>query len=433
MDCDSTDIPATLTRAAEEKKKGYKKKLQDRIPKDSPSTTKTATVQAIREIPSDLLKKPVETKTVSKTDGEPSSISSVKDHQPKYSITVSHNSELNISEGDLIPSPTTQYLAQKYLGNGAYGMVIQCRNVTTGETVALKIIESLWDIDYAQVEEVILQNMKKLNSDRFNIVRLYESFFYKEHYCLVFELLDMDLQKFKRISPGQHLQLKQIRPILQQLATALDFLNSTGIIHADLKPDNIMLVDHVRQPLKVKVIDFGISFDDPEEMLGQNVQTLWYRAPEILYQDHFSGKIDVWSLGCIAAELSMGKPLFRSKDEDDLMGKIAVAQRDPRHEGNLLPHAFWPRSWMEGRFMGDHPVWFQDVQAEFCDLQCFMDLMTQMLMMSQYKRITPGRILQHPFITMSHLQGSYKNSLYLKSCKDLMDICQDQSSEDGGH
>ncbi|XP_053280231.1 homeodomain-interacting protein kinase 1-like [Pleuronectes platessa] len=156
-------------------------------------------------------------------------------------------------------------------------MVIQCRNVTTGETVALKIIESLWDIDYAQVEEVILQNMKKLNSDRFNIVRLYESFFYKEHYCLVFELLDMDLQKFKRISPGQHLQLKQIRPILQQLATALDFLNSTGIIHADLKPDNIMLVDHVRQPLKVKVIDFGISFDDPEEMLGQNVQTLWYR------------------------------------------------------------------------------------------------------------------------------------------------------------
>ncbi|CAB1436666.1 unnamed protein product [Pleuronectes platessa] len=193
-----------------------------------------------------------------------------------YSVTMSQNSEFNIIEGDLIPSPTTYYIAQKYLGNGAYGMVIQCRNVTTAETVALKILQSLENIDCAQEEEVILQTMKKLHSDRFYIVRMYESFFYKEHYCLVFELLDMDLHEFKQISPGQHLQLKQISPILQQLATALDFLNSAGIIHADLKSDNIMLVDHVRQPLKVKVIDFGISFDDPEEMIGETLQTLWY-------------------------------------------------------------------------------------------------------------------------------------------------------------
>ncbi|CAB1443233.1 unnamed protein product [Pleuronectes platessa] len=345
---------------------------------------------------------------------------------------MSQNSEFHISEGDLIPSPTTYYLAQKYLGNGSYGMVIQCRNVTTGETVALKIIQSLENIDCAQEEEVILQNMKKLHSDRFNIVNLHESFFYKEHYCLVFELLDMDLQKFRQISPGQHLQLKQIRPILQQLATALDFMNSAGIIHADLKPDNIMLVDHVRQPLKVKVIDFGISCDDPEEMIGETLQTLWYRSPEILCEDRFSGNIDVWSLGCIAAELSMGTPLFPAKDEKDLMGQIAFAIKDPQHEGHLLPHAFWPRYWMEGRFMGNHPVWTEDDQAEYCDLQGFMDLMKQMLMMSQYDRITPNRILQHPFITMSHLQGSFKNSLYLKSCEDLMDICQDQSSEDEG-
>ncbi|XP_062235989.1 homeodomain-interacting protein kinase 3-like [Platichthys flesus] len=313
---------------------------------------------------------------------------------------MSQNSELNISAGDLIPSPTTYYLAQKYLGNGAYGMVIQCRNVTTGETVALKIIQSTENIDCAQEEEVILQTMKKLHSDRFNIVSLYETFLYKEHYCLVFELLDMDLQKFKQINPGQHLQLKQIRPILQQLATALDFLNSAGIIHSDLKPDNVMLVDHVRQPLKVKVIDFGLSLDDPEEMTGETFQTLWYRSPEILSKDPFSGNIDVWSLGCIAVEMSMGTPLFPANDEDDL---------------------------------GNHPVWVEDAQAEYVDLQCFMDLMTQMLMMSQHERITPSRILQHPFITMSHLQGSYKNSLYVKSCEELMEICQNQSSEDGRH
>ena len=60
---------------------------------------------------------------------------------------------------------------------------------------------------------------------------------------------------------------------------------------------------------------------------------------------------------------------------------------------------------------GTHPLWVEDVNAEYCDLECFIDLMTQMLMMSQFRRITPSRILQHPFITMSHLQGSYKNSL----------------------
>ncbi|XP_047196121.1 homeodomain-interacting protein kinase 3-like [Hippoglossus stenolepis] len=330
---------------------------------------------------------------------------------------MSQNSELEISVGDLIPSPTTQYQAQTILGNGVYGVVIQCRNVTTDETE----------------EEVTLQAMKALHSDRFNIVRFNESFTYKGHYCLVFEHLDMDLQKFKQISPGQHLQLKQIRPILQQLATSLEFLNSAGIIHADLKPDNIMLVDHVRKPLKVKVIDFGLAFDDPEEQIGDLLQPLWYRSPEVLYKEPFSGAIDVWSLGCIAAELSTGRPLFPASNENELMRQFAFAIRDPEHEGNFLPHAFWPRRWMEARFMGTHPLWVEEVQAEHCDLQCFLDLMTQMLMMSQLRRITPSRILQHPFITMSHLQGSYRNSLYAKSCKDLMDICQDPSSDDGGH
>ncbi|XP_034428967.1 homeodomain-interacting protein kinase 1-like [Hippoglossus hippoglossus] len=264
---------------------------------------------------------------------------------------MSQNSELEITVGDLIPSPTTQYQAQKVLGSGYYGVVIQCRNVTTDETVALKMIKRMEDIDSAMQEEVTLQTMKALHSERFNIVRFDESFTYKGHYCHVFEHLDMDLQKFKQISPGQHLQLKQIRPILQQLATSLEFLNSAGIIHADLKPDNIMLVDHVRKPLKVKVIDFGLAFDDPEEQIGDVIQPVGYRSPEVLYREPFSGAIDVWSLGCIAAELFMGSRLFPGSNENELLRQVAFAIRDPEHEGNFLPHAFWPRRWMEARFM----------------------------------------------------------------------------------
>ena len=139
---------------------------------------------------------------------------------------MSENSQklLEIPVGELIPSPTTHYQVQKVVGQGVYGVVIQCKNVTTDEMVALKIIKSMEDIDCAKEEEVILQTMKELHSDRFNIVRFNESFTYKVHYCLVFEHLDMDLHKFKQISPGQHLQLKQIRPILQQVC----FLNSNS-------------------------------------------------------------------------------------------------------------------------------------------------------------------------------------------------------------
>ena len=126
--------------------------------------------------------------------------------------------------GELIPSPTTHYQVQKVLGEGGFGVVIQCRNVTTDETVALKVIKSKEDIDSAMEEEVTLQTLKKLLSDRFNIVRWDESFTYKGHYCLVFEHLDMDLKKFKKSSPGQQLQLKQIRPVLQQVC----FLNSSS-------------------------------------------------------------------------------------------------------------------------------------------------------------------------------------------------------------
>ncbi|XP_069366163.1 uncharacterized protein [Paralichthys olivaceus] len=343
---------------------------------------------------------------------------------------MSQNSVFEITEGVLIPSPTTNYQVQKYLGRGAYGVVMQCRNVTTNETVALKMIRSAEDID-SEDEETALQIMKELHSDRFNIIQMKESFTFKEYCCLVFEHLDMDLAKFMKINPGQHLQLKQIRPILQQLATSLDFLKSAGIIHTDLKPNNIMLVDHVRQPLKVKVIDFGLACNDPEDMVGEIIQCLWYRAPEILYETPFSGAIDIWSLGCLAAELFMGVPLFPASNEADLMSRLRNAARDPLHEGYSRPHAFWPRHLLESRFVATHPFWEDEAMAEYCDMVWFMDLLSQMLMISQNERITPSGILQHPFITMSHLQGS--SGLYAKSCKDLMDMCQDQSSDDGGH
>ncbi|KAI3368507.1 hypothetical protein L3Q82_025516, partial [Scortum barcoo] len=106
------------------------------------------------------------------------------------------------------------------------------------------------------------------------------------------------------------------------MATALQFLKNTGTVHADLKPENIMLVDHLHQPLKVKVIDFGLANQNPMAWRGVTVQTLWYRSPEVLLGHPFSEAIDVWSLGCIAGEMLLETPLFPANDEYDMMRHI---------------------------------------------------------------------------------------------------------------
>nr|XP_019948194.1 PREDICTED: homeodomain-interacting protein kinase 3-like [Paralichthys olivaceus] len=189
------------------------------------------------------------------------------------------------------------------------------------------------------------------------------------------------------------------------------------------------MVDHVGKPLKVKVIDFGLASNSPEEQIGSVLQTLYYRSPEIVQKEPFNGAIDIWSLGCIAAELFIGQILFPSLDENDLINKIWLTIGKP--EGDFNP-CFWPKHWMESRFMATPRLWGEDYIAEACDLKCFADLLKEMLMTNPFERITPRQILQHPFITMSHFEGQFNNSSYVNSCKDLMNICKDQSSENGG-
>ena len=99
----------------------------------------------------------------------------------------------------------------------------------------------------------ILQRLSAENGDDYNFVRAYECFVHKMHTCLVFEMLEQNLYDFLKQNKFSPLPLKYIRPILQQVLTALLKLKQLGLIHADLKPENIMLVDPIRQPFRVKV------------------------------------------------------------------------------------------------------------------------------------------------------------------------------------
>ncbi|KAM7367873.1 hypothetical protein PAMP_014142 [Pampus punctatissimus] len=344
------------------------------------------------------------------------------------------------TEGELFSSSSSDYRVQKLLGCGTFGEVLQCINLTSNETVAVKFIRHNRFIKEAKHEEAIFKKLEALNSNRFNIVRWIGSFTYEGLYCLEFEKLDINLHEFVQRSHFQSLALKEIRPILQQLATALQFLASIGIAHSDLKPDNIMMVDHLNQPLKIKIIDFGLAFPVSKARQGATVQAKWYRSPEILLGAPFNEAIDIWSLGCIAAEMFMGKVLFPGKDEYDVMRHMVYTVGKPadyliraglyslqyfnekylgriqwRFKSSLEArhYVYNPRTIKSLNDLLEHKAIYklsgEDAKADQCDRESFVDLLTRMLKMDM-SRITPSQILKHPFITMGHLEG-FNNSL----------------------
>ncbi|KAK5869603.1 hypothetical protein PBY51_024307 [Eleginops maclovinus] len=234
------------------------------------------------------------------------------------------NDNFQVEERAMLYSKSSAYEVQYLLGRGSFGEVAQCRKYAINENVALKVIRRWHSIEDAKNEEEILKQLKFLNSHLFIIVVWNDSFRYKERYCMEFEKLDISLHEFLQKRNSSSLKLKEIRPIVQQLAIALEFLDDTGIVRGDLKPENIMMVDHVRQPLKIKVINFGLAVNNSAQHTGAFLQTQYYRSPEILLGNDFNGAIDVWSLGCTAAEMLTGNILFPGSDEYDMLRHIIL-------------------------------------------------------------------------------------------------------------
>ncbi|XP_039979344.1 homeodomain-interacting protein kinase 1-like, partial [Xiphias gladius] len=127
----------------------------------------------------------------------------------------------------------------------------------------------------------MLEAVSVLDPAMKNVVHFFEQFQHKGHTCLVFEMLDRSLLQLLSEQQGTPLSLHEIRPITHQLLMALDALKGIGVVHSDLKPDNIMLANHLSEPFRIKLIDFGVSFSVREEVFGKTIQPLGYRAPEV--------------------------------------------------------------------------------------------------------------------------------------------------------
>uniref|UniRef100_A0AAY5EW17 non-specific serine/threonine protein kinase n=1 Tax=Electrophorus electricus TaxID=8005 RepID=A0AAY5EW17_ELEEL len=374
--------------------------------------------------------------------------------------------DYQLVQHEILCSVSSSYEVLEFLGRGTFGQVAKCWKRGTNEIVAIKILKN--HPSYArqgQIEVSILNRLSAENADEFNFVRSYECFQHKGHTCLVFEMLEQNLYDFLKHSKFSPLPLRHIRPVLQQVATALMKLKSLGLIHADLKPENIMLVDPVRQPYRVKVIDFGSASHVSKAVCSTYLQSRYYRAPEIILGLPFCEAIDMWSLGCVIAELFLGWPLYPGASEYDQIRYISQTQGLPAEY--LLSAGTKTTRFFHRGPDSSYPLWRlktpaeheaemgikskearkyifnclddmmqvnlsshlegTDMLAEKADRREFIDLLKRMLRLDADKRITPTKTLGHPFVTMSHLLD-FPHSAHVKSCFQNMELCKRRSS-----
>ncbi|XP_061646302.1 homeodomain-interacting protein kinase 1-like isoform X1 [Phyllopteryx taeniolatus] len=162
-----------------------------------------------------------------------------------------------------------------------------------------------------------------------SIVKFIENFEHEGYTCLAFEMLDMSLFDFVVKKRKKPLSISEIRPIAHQLLTAFEALKAIRIIHADLKPDNIMLVNHSCEPFRVKLIDFGCSLQTSAVTLGMTIQPMGYRAPEVSLGLPISEQVDMWGLGCALTFLHIGQHLFATNCEYQMMSTIVQIRGQP--------------------------------------------------------------------------------------------------------
>lgn len=217
------------------------------------------------------------------------------------------------------------------LGCGSFGMVLKCLDHKRKEFVAVKMLRA--SNKYKALGEQESSVLDIINQDdpedRMNLIKKKRSFIFRNHFCIVFELLSLNLYDLLKKNESRGIELSLIRRFAIQLLIGLKCIHAKGIIHCDLKPENVVL----RQENKssVKIIDFG-SACKVGDRLFTYLQSRYYRAPEVVLGCGYNTQIDMWSLGCILTELALGRPLFPADCPHDLILRIIVALGQPPKE-----------------------------------------------------------------------------------------------------
>lgn len=328
-----------------------------------------------------------------------------------------------------------RYEVLKVLGRGSFGQVVEAYDAVHKENVAIKIIKNKRAFyQQALLEIRILQYLNANDKkDQNHIVRMKRHFEWRNHLCISYELLSMNLYELLRNQNFAGVSLNLVRKFAVQILTALRFLNRSdiSIVHCDLKPENIVLKNSKRSALKL--IDFGSSCFSNQKTYSY-IQSRFYRSPEVLLGVPYQTSIDMWSLGCLLVEMHTGQPLFDGLTEHEQVCKLADVLGPPptamfsracakkrnvmykQHSNgsySIIPSkSFVPKqkslnevvkdkmysiaAATSGSYTsGKQPAVPSQVEADY-DL--FLDLIRRMLHYDPDERIKPSEALEHPWL-----------------------------------
>ncbi|KAK6105376.1 Protein kinase domain family protein [Brugia pahangi] len=324
--------------------------------------------------------------------------------------------------GEMLDS---RYRVYGYTGAGVFGNVVRATDAARSNThVAVKIIRNNEVMRRTGMKE--LDILKKLNEadrdDRYHCLQLYRHFYHHQHLCLVFESLSMNLRELlKKYGNSVGLHMKAVRSYTQQLLMALRLLKKCNILHADIKPDNILVND---TKMTLKLCDFGSGCHVADAEVAPYLVSRFYRAPEIMLGLPYDFGIDLWSVAVTLYEVYTGKIMFAGKSNNqmlkfmmDLKGKfpnkmVRKAQFKDQHfdqNCNFLYHEIDKVTQrdkittlsvvkitrnLESELLGDQELDKEGMRK----LEQFRSLLDAMVTLDNSKRITCGEALKHPFV-----------------------------------
>jgi cyclin-dependent kinase 2 len=282
-----------------------------------------------------------------------------------------------------------RYQKLEKIGEGTYGVVYKARDRKNGEQIALKKIRLEADdegVPSTAIREISL--LKEIHHP--NVVALKDVVHSELKLYLIFEFLDQDLKKHMDANGGP-LRPMVVKSYLYQILAGLCYCHTHRVLHRDLKPQNLL----IDKSGAVKLADFGLAraFGLPIKTYTHEVVTLWYRAPEILLGSRqYSTPVDIWSVGCIFAEMAQKRPIFAGDSEIDQIFKIFRVLGTPTEETfpgiSSLPD-----------FKSTFPKWRAQSLAKLVGNldERGVDLLSQMICYDPAKRISARAAMSHPY------------------------------------
>ncbi|KAL4503328.1 hypothetical protein ABPG72_000934 [Tetrahymena utriculariae] len=360
-----------------------------------------------------------------------------------------------------------EYIIEDMLGKGTFGQVAKCSKNGTNDLFAVKVIKNRPAYFQQAKNEIlllrVLNKQEEQNGENYQkrIVNLVDFFVFRNHFCLVFEMLELSLYDYLKNTKFCGFSFSVIAQWTKSILEGMVIAESKQIIHCDLKPENIMLKNN-----QLKIIDFG-SACHQDKRIFTYIQSRFYRAPEVILGMIYTTAIDMWSLGCILVELFLGLPIFPGNSEYDQIKRIIDILGKPTNEvielgrfknkffkfldGEYVFKTKQEFEISEGIQLKESKTYFQvaclndlknymynsqfrrneDDSKNNRQFDLFLDLATQLLELNPRKRVKASIAMLHPFLNQD--ENNFYSSLANQKNENTREFSLDQSTSDERH